>query len=407
MKEKIGIISLHGSPLAALGSIDNGGQNVYIAQLAKNLSKRYDVDVYTRKNKVSQKTLKKDGYRVIYIEAGPLREIPKEELVSFIPDFSLRMRQFIKKNSLKYVLFHANFFDSGQAAIDIKNEMGTPFIVTFHALGKIRRQFHGKNDKFPDERFQIEEDIMRSADGIIAECPQDKDDMIELYRADPRKIVIIPCGYDPLEFVPVKKEEARNLLGLPKEQKIILQLGRMVQRKGIENAIKALLFIVRFYRYDARLLVIGGECKGKDLSKTEEICRLLPIVKRLGLSKRVSFLGRAERKMLKFFYSAADIFVTTPWYEPFGITPLEAMACKVPVIGSEVGGIKFSVVDKITGYLVPPEEPGLLASRIAMLLALPLQAKKMGEEGFFRVKSFFTWKKITNSIMVFYKDALK
>ncbi|HQP92108.1 MAG TPA: glycosyltransferase, partial [Candidatus Omnitrophota bacterium] len=330
MKERIGIISLHGSPLASLGDTDAGGQNVYIAHLAKNLSKKYLVDIFTRKHRPGQAITHKDGYRVVYIDAGPASEIPKEKLMPYLNEFSLNLKNFITKNKLKFKLMHANFFDSGRAAIDIKKEKGTPFIITFHALGRIRRHFQGDKDNFPDDRFLIEEEIMKLADGIIAECPQDKEDMINLYKAKEEKIRMIPCGYDPVELMPVPKEEARFFLGIPPEKKVILQLGRMVQRKGIENVIKAHLLLVKFYRYDAQLLIIGGETASNKL-KTAEIERLEPIVKRLGLAKRVNFMGKAKRDMLKFFYSAADIFVSTPWYEPFGITPLEAMACKTPV----------------------------------------------------------------------------
>src|ERR1700719_720279 len=84
-----------------------------------------------------------------------------------------------------------------------------------------------------------------------------------------------------------------------------------------------------------------------------------------------SITGRRGRDALKLYYSAADIFVTTPWYEPFGITPLEAMACGTPVIGSNVGGIKFTVRDGETGYLVPPKDPDALGERLAYLLQHP------------------------------------
>ncbi|MDD4940092.1 MAG: glycosyltransferase [Candidatus Omnitrophica bacterium] len=408
MKDKIAIISLHGSPLAALGGTDSGGQNVYVMQIAKNLSKHFFVDVFTRKTHPNEKPIvRKNGFRVVHIDAGPAAPIPKEKLLPFIPEFSLGIRNFIKKNKMNYKVLHANFFDSGQAGMEIKKELGIPIIVTFHALGKIRRQYQGAQDRFPDIRFSVEEDIMRFSDGIIAECPQDKEDMISLYGADPKKIQIIPCGYDPEELKPISKAYARSLLGLSRKKKIILQLGRIVQRKGIENVIHALMLLVKFYSYDSQLLIVGGETRHPDAKKTPEIGRLARVIKRLGLSKRVHFLGRADRNWLKFFYSAADVFVSTPWYEPFGITPLEAMACKVPVVGSAVGGIKYSVVDRKTGFLVPPEEPGFLASRLAMLMALPQQAARMGEEGFLRVSSVFTWKKVAKAVSRFYKDVAK
>src|SRR5207248_795288 len=104
---------------------------------------------------------------------------------------------------------------------------------------------------------------------------------------------------------------------------------------------------------------------------TPEIGRLQALAAEEGVRELVTFVGRRGRETLKYYYSAADIFVTVPWYEPFGITPVEAMACGTPVIGSNVGGIKFTVRDGETGYLIPPNDPVALAERLAYLYEHP------------------------------------
>ena len=111
---------------------------------------------------------------------------------------------------------------SAWVAREIKQQRGIPFVVTFHALGKIRRRHQGSADQFPDERFTIEERVAQSADGIVAECPQDRADLIELYSADPAKIKVVPCGVDTTEFWPIEKKLARRALGLPLDQRLIL-----------------------------------------------------------------------------------------------------------------------------------------------------------------------------------------
>ena len=95
-----------------------------------------------------------------------------------------------------------------------------------------------------------------------------------------------------------------------------------------------------------------------DPAITPEIGRLQALAREENVEERVRFVGRRGRDDLKYYYSAADVFITVPWYEPFGITPVEAMACGTPVIGSNVGGVKFTVRDGETGYLVPPNDPG-------------------------------------------------
>jgi predicted dinucleotide-binding enzyme len=124
-------------------------------------------------------------------------------------------------------------------------------------------------------------------------------------------------------------------------------------------------------------LIVGGGSETPDPKITPEIGRLQAIAEREGIADRVVFTGRRGREVLRYYYSAADVFISTPWYEPFGITPVEAMACGTPVIGSDVGGIKYTVVDNVTGFLVPPREPEILAERLEKLYRHPEQLKGM------------------------------
>ena len=110
------------------------------------------------------------------------------------------------------------------------------------------------------------------------------------------------------------------------------------------------------HQLSCRLLVVGGESRQPDPRITPEIGRLQSVADEENVQSLVTFVGSRGRSELNTYYSAADIFVTTPWYEPFGITPLEAMACGVCVVGSAVGGIKMTVADGKTGYLVPPRD---------------------------------------------------
>src|SRR5205085_4157313 len=104
---------------------------------------------------------------------------------------------------------------------------------------------------------------------------------------------------------------------------------------------------------------------------------------------------------------AADIFVTTPWYEPFGITPLESMACGTPVIGSNVGGIKYSVVDGKTGFLVPPRDPRALAAKAGFLLSNEDLMQRMSVHSLERVNALFTWKKVANMLSSIYDEMMQ
>lgn len=396
MRRKIAFISEHASPLATLGGVDAGGQNVYVAELAKFLAKKnYEVDIYTRWEDLNLPQVINwlPNIRVIHVKAGPVEFLSKELLLQYMPEFRFNMVEFIKKNFLSYEIIHAHFFMSGLVALQLKVLLGTPYAITFHALGQVRRMHQKEADRFPAERIQIEEEVVSMADLILAECPQDKEDLMQFYQANEKKIEIIPCGFSPEEFYPLSKMWARRFLKLNNREKIILQLGRMVPRKGVDNVIRSIAR-VKEQVSNIRLLIVGGETDLADPAFCPEMARLQNLAQELGISDRISFAGRKDRNMLKYYYAAADIFVTTPWYEPFGITPLESMACGTPVIGSNVGGIKFSVADGKTGFLIPPNDPDALAEKVMLMLQNPKLLKTMKANSLMRVNALFTWAKV-------------
>jgi D-inositol-3-phosphate glycosyltransferase len=405
MKKKIAFISEHASPLATLGGVDSGGQNVYVAELAKHLARSgFDIDIYTRKDHPALPEIYywAPGVRVIHAVAGPEDNIAKEELLQYMPAFRDYMLSFISQHQLVYDVIHANFFMSALVASDIRKELRIPFVVTFHALGHVRRIHQKEQDKFPPERLQIEENIVKDADQIIAECPQDREDLINYYQADPEKITIIPCGFSAEEFYPVDRSLARKIIDVNPDEKILLQLGRMVPRKGVDNVIRSLAR-VKSGKDKLKLLIVGGETDTPDPQKNPEIARLQKIAEEEGVLDSVVFVGRKNRIMLKYYYSAADIFITTPWYEPFGITPLEAMACGTPVIGADVGGIKYSVAHGKTGWLVPANDPEKLAEKIDLMISDEKLLHTMKTNAVRRVNALFTWAKVSNSVSSLYE----
>lgn len=405
MKKRIAFISEHASPLATLGGIDNGGQNVYVAELSTELARKgYCVDVFTRKDDENTDEIVnwQNGVRVINIKAGPEFFVEKEKLLPYMNEFSNNMIDFIKRKNIDYDIIHANFFMSALVASCIKKELHIPYVVTFHALGLVRLAHQKQMDKFPVERFDIEKMVVKDANAIIAECPQDKEDLIEFYNADASKITIAPCGFNPKEFYVIDKKIARQKLQLNTNETILLQLGRMVPRKGVDNVIRSLSRLNGNLK-NIRLLVVGGESDEPDEKLTPEIGRLKKIAEEENVSAHVSFTGRRRRNMLKYFYAAADVFITTPWYEPFGITPLEAMACGTPVIGANVGGIKYSVEDGKTGFLVPPKNPDALAKKISQLTSDKLLMERMKQNAVRHVNKFFTWANVANTVLDIYE----
>jgi len=405
MMKKIAIVSEHASPLALAGSVDSGGQNIYVAQTARQFAAAgHQVDIFTRRDGefLPDVVAWRPNVRVIHVPAGPARYVPKEELLPYMDDFGAFLLRYFGRQARPYDVVHANFFMSALACLPAARRYGVPLAVTFHALGRVRRLHQREADRFPDCRFQIESDIVREADRIVAECPQDRRDLINLYDADPRRIRVVPCGYDPAEMAPMDAGTARRGLGWREEEFRILQLGRMVPRKGVDNVIEALGVLQRRHGVAARLCVVGGNDVRPDERATPELARLRRVAAQAGVADRVEFTGRRDRHELCRYYCASDVFVTTPWYEPFGITPVEAMACGRPVVGADTGGIRTTVKDGKTGFLVPARDPAALAERLARLAGDAELCRRMGLAGARRARRLFTWQQVARDLLAVY-----
>jgi len=402
---RIAMISDHASPLAPAGGVDSGGQNIYVAETARRLATRgYLVDIFTRKDQADQREIVDwlPGVRIVHVPAGPATFVRKEDLLQWMPDFADFVQCFAARE--RYDMVHAHFFMSGIVAMQLKSALGLPFVMTFHALGLVRRLHQGIADEFPARRISIEREIMDSADAIIAECPDDHRNLVTLYNAHPHKIAVIPCGFASEDFWPIAPRFARRALGLPSDVPVLLSVGRLVPRKGVDNVIRALGVLVRRLGVPAELLVVGGNSDVADPALTPEIARLRAIAAEAGVADHVTFTGRRSRELLKLYYSAADAFVTTPWYEPFGMTAVEAMACGTPVVGARIGGIKYSVLDGSTGYLVPPNDPLALADRLNEICSSRRLAERFSSIAVRRAYALFRWERVAHSLAVLYGD---
>jgi glycosyltransferase involved in cell wall biosynthesis len=276
-------------------------------------------------------------------------------------------------------------------------------VVTFHALGKVRLIYQ-PHDEFPPQRCAIEQTVLDSASAVIAECPQDEMDLKRHYRAPQSRVRMVPCGFDPTELQPVERAAARRRLGLPLDRPIVLQLGRMVPRKGVDTVIRAAAVLKNRFHRAALLVIVGGESYEPDPVRTPEIGRLMQVARDEGVTDDVLFVGQRARSELRYYYCASDVFVTMPWYEPFGITPVEAMACGIPVIGARVGGVKYSVEDGRTGFLVEPRSHDALARRLAHVFSDASIARLLGKRARARAYELFTWRRVSSALANVYAE---
>jgi glycosyltransferase involved in cell wall biosynthesis len=287
---------------------------------------------------------------------------------------------------------HAHFWMSAVAALAAARPLGIPVVHTFHALGTVKRRQQGANDTSPPERLAIERRIAAEVDRIVATC---SDEVFELLRmgADRRRISVIPCGVDLERFTATGAAEPRR----PGVHRLVTA-GRLVERKGIGNVVEALAELP-----GAELHVAGGPAAA-ELDAAPEARRLRAIAEAAGVADRVTLRGRVDREAMPAFLRSADAVVCAPWYEPFGIVPLEAMACGVPVAATAVGGQIDSVVHGLTGVHVPPRDVRALAAALRDLLADPARREQLGREGRRRARRLYDFDRIAASTRDVYQE---
>jgi len=379
---RIAMVSEHADPTATLGEADAGGQNVHVGALATALAARgHSVIVYTRlTDPAAPQTVRlADGVTVHRLKAGPIAPLAKDELLPHMPELGLRLARRWRADPPDVV--HAHFWMSGLAARRGVAGLHVPVAQTFHALGVVKARHQGAADPSPAGRVEAERRIATDCDQVIATCGDEASELVAL-GVPAGQISVVPCGVDVAAFTPDGAAAGRN--GRPR----LLTLGRLVERKGVATAIAALAELP-----EAELVVAGGPDPGQ-LAADPEYRALRTAAEQQGVADRVVFTGGVARADIPALIRSAAAVVCVPWYEPFGIVPLEAMACGVPVVASAVGGLTDTVVDRATGWLVPPRDPAALARALRALLADPARRAAMGAAGRDRVEHWYTWPRV-------------
>ena len=391
---RIDLVSEHASPLAAIGGVDAGGQNVHVAALAAGLARRgHDVTVHTRRDDeaLPDRVVIHDGYDVAHVPAGPARALPKDELLPYMPAFARVLQGQWAEQPPDVV--HAHFWMSGLAVVDAAADLPVPVLQTFHALGSVKRRHQGAADTSPGERVELERRLCRDVDHVVATC---SDEVFELRRLGlpTDRVSIVPCGVDTSVFTP------RGPVAPRSDRRRLLILGRVVERKGHDDAVRALRALP-----DAELVVVGGP-PADEVDDDAEIRRLRAVAAEEGVADRLLFTGSVARADVPAWIRSADVVLAVPWYEPFGITPLEAMACGRPVVASAVGGLVDTVADGLTGELVPPRDPGRLGEVLASLLADDERRAAYGAAGVQRARARYRWNRVVADTEAVYRHVL-
>jgi len=411
-RPRIAMISTHGYVAAnpPLGAADTGGQVVYVLELSKKLaSLGYEADIWTRQFE-NQPGLEpvSEQVRIIRVPCGGDKFIPKEYLCQSLPMWSENAIRFIKEHGLNYDFINTHYWDAGVAGQQLSDELGVPHIHTPHSLGiwkkrQMENDYPGDAAKFEEqynfaERIQAERSLYAAADLLVATSPHQLEILHKEYEVPKNSSKVIPPGYDDSRFFPVASK-SRSLLRqqLGFSGKIVMAIGRLARNKGYDLLINGFSLVAE-REPDANLhLAVGGN----NPTSVEEniLAELKELVVRLNLVGRVHFGSFIPDEQMADYYRAADLFVLSSRYEPFGMTAIEAMASGTPTVMTVHGGLCQMLSYGETALFADPFDKEDLGITMLKALRHPQLSTRLSRKGSQKTRRLFTWTEIAKQLL--------
>lgn len=409
---RIAMVSTHGYVAAQppLGAADTGGQVVYVLELSKKLAQLgYEVDIWTRLFE-DQPAIERvaDQVRIVRVPCGGPGFIGKEYLYEKMPQWSENALRFIVQHQLRYQFINSHYWDAGVAGQHLSDVLGVPHLHTPHSLGAWKKQlmetdYPGSADKFETQynfagRIRHERLLYESANLVIATTPQQLEVLAELYETPPEKCRMIPPGYDDNRFYPVSEPTERMLrqrFGF--EGQVVMAIGRLARNKGYDLLIDAFQLVAQRNSKVCLYLAIGGE--QLNAQEAAILAGLKEQVERLGLEDRVRFASFIPDDELADHFRAADVFVLSSRYEPFGMTAIEAMACGTPTVVTIHGGLSRALTFGRHALYADPFDREDLGITTHKILKHPRLRARLARMGAHKARSLFTWTGIAQQLI--------
>ncbi|MBW4521661.1 MAG: glycosyltransferase family 1 protein [Scytolyngbya sp. HA4215-MV1] len=407
-QKRIALISVHGDPAVEIGKEEAGGQNVYVRNVGEALAcQGWQVDMFTRRANAEQPAIVEhsSNCRTIRLTAGPQEFVPRDEIFDYAPEFVQALLNFQQQLNYQYPLVHTNYWISSWVGMELKKRQPRlKQVHTYHSLGAVKYKSVPTIPMIARTRLAVEKNVLETADRIVATSPQEKEHMRSLVSSQ-GQIDVIPCGTDIRRFGSIDRSEARQILGIAPDTKVVLYVGRFDPRKGIETAVRAFGQSALQDQANMLLIIGGGSRPGQSDGLERE--RIEEIVQELDLQDITRFPGRLGDQDLPIYYAAADVCVVPSHYEPFGLVAIEAMACQTPVIASDVGGLQFTVLHEQTGLLVPPKDDAAFALAIDRVLLNEPWRDQLGQTARQRVETQFSWNGVASQLSNLYSQLLE
>ncbi len=406
------LISTHGYVAAdpPLGAPDTGGQVVYILELAKKFGQfGFQVDIWTRRFEDQPAEEEVDeNVRIIRMPCGGKDFISKEYLYRKLPEWTKNALSHIRRNQLEYLFITSHYWDAGLAGQSLAEDLEIPHIHTPHSVGSWKKQqmetdypenAHAFEEQYNfTERIKNERYIYHSCDLVIATTPIQTDIIEESYDLPPKRIEMIPPGYDDNRFFPVgesSRQAVRTQIGF--QGPAVFVVSRLAHNKGLDLLTKAFALVQQRMEEAQLILAIGHENRNE--TEEEIYQEILSIARDNGIEDRISFTGFIPDEELPDYYRAADLFVLSSRYEPFGMTAVEAMASGTPTVITIHGGLNRVLDYGIQSIAADPLDTEELGIAMYQALRYPQLRSRLSERGARRARSRFTWTGIAQQML--------
>ncbi|SES22230.1 D-inositol-3-phosphate glycosyltransferase [Pedococcus cremeus] len=403
---RVAMLSVHTSPLERPGTGDAGGLNVYVVEVAKQLARRgVEVEVFTRTTTADLDPVVElaPGVLVRHITAGPYEGLGKEELPGQLCAFAAGvMRTAAHAPEGYYDLVHSHYWLSGQVGWLAHDRWQVPLVHTMHTMARVKNAHLAEGDTpEPSGREIGEAQVVEAADRLIANTDKEAAELVDLYAADPAKVVVVPPGVDLSVFTPGDQREARDQVGLPRDAKVLLFVGRIQPLKAPDVLVRAAAHLLQRHpdwRGRLAVAVLGGP-SGSGLAHPHS---LEDLARDLGIASDVRFVKPVTRPELARWYRAADLVAVPSHSESFGLVAVEAQACGTPVVAADVGGLPTAVGD--AGVLVDGRDPRRWADELEDLLLDPGRRDELARRAV-RHAGQFGWERTADRLLEVYRQA--
>lgn len=409
---RIAMISTHGYVAAVppLGAADTGGQVVYVIELSKKLAMLgYQVDIWTRRFEAQPELeFVTDRVRIIRMPCGGTEFLPKEYLCEHLAEWNEHALRFIERHGLSYKFINSHYWDAGLAGQHLSTVLGIPHIHTPHSLG-IWKQRQMETD-FPEsaaefekrynftQRAREERKLYADCDIVIATTPPQLDMVVNDYDVPATKVRMVPPGYDDTRFYPVSeasRQVIRHRLGF--KGKVVLAVGRLARNKGYDLLIDGFSVLATREPEAVLHLAVGGQ----DMNDNEKalLGELQERARQSGYGDRIHFGSFIADADLPDYYRAADLFVLSSRYEPFGMTAIEAMAAGTSTVVTVHGGLYRALSFGRHALFADPFDREDLGITMAKVFRHHRLRHRLSQMGAHKARSLFTWTGIAHQLV--------